>query len=382
MVKSTLSYGKNQSLFHCFLTIQDPRVGGRSRYPLINIIVIVLCGLICGYDTWKGLALFSEHRKRWLSQFIDVSAGMPSHYTIARVFSLIEPKELEKCLQSWIEQACELFAFDVISIDGKTIRGSRHQRGEKKASHIINAYSAKHEATLGCVPTPDKSNEIKGIPILLKALRVKDKIITIDAMGTQKGIANLIRLKQGNYVLALKKNHKRFYRQVERSFQKADELNYEAMVVKQKVENGYAHSRIEKREYTLLPVMYLYKYKKIWRDLQGIIRVKTNRVLANGEIEMASRYYITSLPFKNFDHACFAIRDHWQIENGLHYKLDVGLHEDACPIYRGYADKNLSVMRKIVLKLLNDDTSSQSGVALKRAKASLSTKYLRKVVGF
>ena len=373
-MKVTWNSCANQYLFNCFISIRDPRVGGRVKYPLINILTIVLCALIAGCDTWKSIELFAREKNKWLSQFIDLSSGIPTHYTIARVFALIDPNEFENCLMSWIQCITHLISGDVISIDGKTQRGSSHIQGNKKANHIVTAYSAKEEVTLAAVKTPDKTNEIKAIPVLLKKLAIENKIITIDAMGTQKGIANLIRQKQGNYVLALKENHKRFYKKVCRLFDRADEHQYNGMVFKRDQTEGYGHGRIEQRQYTILPMMYLPDVKKTWRDLQTFIRVHAIRHLANGKIEIANRYYISSLPLKSFRKTCFAIREHWQIENGLNYKLDVGLHEDGCPIYRGHAAENLGYMRKIVLKLLNDETSYPGGIAIKRVRAALSTR--------
>jgi predicted transposase YbfD/YdcC len=183
-------------------------------------------------------------------------------------------------------------------------------------------------------------------------------------------------------VLSLKQNHSKFYRRVSGLFNKAEELDYESMVVRRQETHDYGHGRIEKREYTVLPVMYLYRYKQDWKDLQTFIQVISCRHLKTGELQKSVRYYISSVPLHQYKRICFAIREHWQVENGLHYKLDVGLREDACLIRRGYADQNLSVMRKIVLKLLNDETSVKGGVQLKRIKAALSTRYLKKVVGF
>ena len=382
MLESTRKFGKNQYLFDCFLTIRDPRVGGRCTYSLLNILVIVLCGLICGCDTWKAMELLAKTRKRWLSQWLDLSEGVPSYQTLARVFSLIEPCDFERCLREWINSLCTLFSDDVIAIDGKTTRGSFHKRSNKKASHLINAYSSRLSTVLGSTVTPDKSNEIKGIPILLKTLNIKDKIITIDAMGTQKGIAKLIRLKEAHYLLALKKNHGRLYKKVDTLFNKADKLDFRSMVYKKKETKNYDHSRIEQRKYTLLPAMYLPSYGHYWKDLSAYVRVESERYLLNGEVEKATRYYITSIPYKKYTTIPHAIREHWGIENGLHYKLDVGMNEDQCPIYRGYADRNLSIMRKIVLKLLTDEKTSNHGIALKRIRAALSVQYTKKVVGF
>ena len=282
----------------------------------------------------------------------------------------------------WITQICQLLTLDIVNIDGKTLRGSGCKNQNKKAAHIINAYSPRLKMTLGEVNTPDKSNEIKGIPILLKQLNLTHCIVTIDAMGTQKGIANLIREKKAHYVLALKENHKRFYRKVNHLFNQADLLSYGNMVHFTDENNDYGHGRIEYREYTVLPMMYLPNYRNHWRDLTAFIRVRSIRQLSDGTTETATRYYITSLPMKRSMKMCEAIREHWRLENSLHYKLDVGLAEDACNIYRGHAAENLATMRKVVLKLLEDEKTSSAGIRLKRTKAALSTCFLRKVVGF
>lgn len=184
-------------------------------------------------------------------------------------------------------------------------------------------------------------------------------------MGTQKGIANLIRLKEAHYMLALKKNHHRLYNKVDNLFNEADALGYKTMVYKKKEIKNYDHSRIEERKYTILPSMYLPKYGQQWKDLSAYLRVELQRILLDGEIERATRYYITSIPYKKYRKMTESIREHWSIENGLHYKLDVGMNEDQRPIYRGYADRNLSIMRKIVLKLLIDEKSNTDGIALK-----------------
>jgi len=381
MDKSTRKTVKNQFLFQCFLSIKDPRLMARCTYPLINILVITLCGIICGANTWEAIADFSHKRHRWLDQFIDMSCGVPSPLTFARVFALIDPNEFQQCMFSWMSQFFTLVANDIINIDGKSLRGSARKSHKHKASHIVNAYLAKEQVTLAEVKVPDKTNEIKAIPILLKSLNVKDCIVTIDAMGTQKGIANLVRIKQAHYVLALKKNHKRFYRYVERIFNGADELDCENMVYRSHDINQCGHGRIEERRYTILPMMYFFKYKKTWRDLQAIVRVESKRTIGNKE-EAGTRYYITSLPFEEYNRACQAIRQHWSVENSLHWKLDVGLREDDCQVTRGYADQNLATLRKMVLKLLEKEETSKHGIAMKRMQAALSTRYLRKVVNF
>lgn len=168
------------------------------------------------------------------------------------------------------------------------------------------------------------------------------------------------------------------YKKVEALFDKRDALEYSAMVYHQNESTNYEHSRYEVRKYTVLPGMYLPKYTAQWKDLSAYVRVESQRYFSKGEPEKATRFYITSLPYKKYLKMQQAIREHWQIENGLHWKLDVGMREDQCPIYRGFADRNLSIMRKIVLKLLEDDVSTVGGIAMKRIKAALSVQYLKK----
>ena len=374
----------DQPLFKVFLNLKDPRVGGRCLYPLINIIFIMLCALIAGCDGWKAIENFGREKSRWLSQFIDLENGIPSHLTFARVIARLDPKLFEACAREWFQQIYELQMWDIINFDGKTACASGHVNGDKKNMHLVNAYFAKHEIALGSERVESKSNEIKAIPILLSELNVSGTIITMDAMGTQRKIAKLIRGKRAHYVLGVKENQKRLHRFVNTVFEKADFLNYQNMVSGDKKTNDYGHHRIEDREYTILPMMYFFKHKKNWQDMQAIVRVKTNTrsLQKNKNAETATRYYITSIPFKMHEKIFEAIRAHWSVENKLHWKLDVGMHEDDCQIYRGFADQNLAAMRKIVLALLEHEKSYKAGIELKRHKAALSVRYLRKVVGF
>ena len=373
----------NQPLFKVFLNLKDPRVGGRCLHPLINIIFITLCALIAGCDGWKAIENFGREKTRWLSQFINLENGIPSHLTFARVIARIDAKLFEYCARQWFQQIYQLSMWDIINFDGKTACASGHVNGNKKNMHLVNAYSPKHEVTLGSQRVPEKTNEIKAIPVLLNELNITGTIITSDAMGTQRGIAKLIREKQAHYVLGIKENQKRLCRFANFIFEKSDQLNYQNMVCEDKITNDYGHQRIEDREYTILPAMYFFKHKKNWKDMQAVVRVKTKTHILqkNKNDESATRYYITSVPFKMHEKIFEAIRAHWSIENKLHYKLDVGLHEDNCQIYRGFADQNLAAMRKIVLALLEREKSYKAGVELKRHKAALSMRYLRKVVG-
>ena len=381
MQDDTLKSINGQVLLNHFSKLKDPRVRGRTLHKLIDIIVITICAIICGAEEWAQVAEFGMQRKEWLKQFLELPNGIPSHHTFGRVFTLIEPEQLLACFMEWAIEVTELRPGTIIAIDGKTVRKSFHKRIEQKPLHLINAYVGKERITIGAMKTPDKSNEIRGIPPLLKALNIQDCIITMDAMGTQKGIVNLIQQRQADYVLALKNNHKHFYRAVSQLFDKASSLKYNAMVFKEEKTFDYDHGRIEHREYRFLPIMYLYQFKKEWRGLETLIQVTSSREIGDKK-EESIRYYISSISLNNFSTIKNAIREHWSIENSLHWKLDVAMNEDHCRIYNPNAAENFSTLRKLVLHCLEKETSTDRGISFKQWRAALNPEYLKKVIGF
>lgn len=370
-----------QVLVSHFSKLRDPRVRGRTLHNLIDIIVITICAIICGAEQWSEVAEFGVQRIDWLKQFLKLPHGIPSHYTFGRVFSLIQPEELLACFMNWAIEMTELVPGTIISIDGKTVRKSFHKRIEQKPLHLINAYVGKDRITIGSIKTPDKSNEIRGIPPLLKSLKIKDCIITMDAMGTQKGIVKLIRLREADYVLALKNNHKKFCRAVSQLFDKALSLQYNAMVFKEEKTFDYGHGRIESREYCFLPIMYLHRFKNEWRGLETLIQVRRVREVGDKQ-ELSVHYYISSIPLKKWMKIQHAIREHWSAENSLHWKLDVAMNEDHCRIYNPNAAENFSTLRKLVLHCLEKENSTDRGIAFKQWRAALNPEYLKKVIGF
>lgn len=383
MTESIAISNNEQALIKAFSSLKDPRVQGRCLHMLIDVLFIAICAIICGAKHWHEIAEFGRQRIDWLRQYIQLENGIPSHQTFCRIFALIPAEDLLICFSQWSQARTPLKPQDIIAIDGKTIKKSSHEAKGQKALHLINAYVTTQGVTIGAMKTPDKSNEIKGIPPLLKSLQIQGCIITIDAMGTQKGIANLIQLKEARYVLALKKNHKRLYKKVTHLFTKAKELSYEAMVYKETTNTDYDHSRYEVREYTVLPLMYLHAAKADWRDLQTFIQVKSIRKnQKKDDIEESYRYYISSLALKDYLLAIKAIRHHWLIENGLHWKLDVAMQEDACRIHDPHAAENFSTLRKLVLQLLEKDNITKGGIAFKQWKAALNPLYLQKLVNF
>ena len=382
MQDNKLFLSDGQLLITCFSKLKDPRVLGRVDYPLIEIIIISICAIICGANHWKAIADFGKAKEDWLKTFLELENGIPSAQTFGRVFSLICPKKLLDCFKEWCKKTTGLPEESIIAIDGKTVRKSGCKSIGFKPLHLINAYAIEQKILLSSSKTPDKTNEIKAIPVILKDLPLEKNIVTMDAMGTQKGIINLIRLQKAHYCVALKKNHKRFYKKVNNLFHKAESLAFNAMVFKRLETFDYDHSRIEERTYCFLPIMYLFQFKSQWKDLETLIQVRRIRYLSNGGKEESIHYYISSLPLKKSELITKAIRGHWAVENGLHYKLDVGLNEDNCRIFHPHAAENFSTLRKLVLACLERDKSSEEGILLKRWKAALNENYLRYVIGF
>lgn len=380
MSKDNIQKALTQSLIATFSELEDPRVEGRCAYPLIDIVVIVLCGLICGAKYWSQMEELALQRQRWLKKFLKLENGIPSFKTLSRVMSLIPATSFEACFRCWAASIREKKALEVIAIDGKTVRKSSHQAAGHSAAHLVNAFASQNGITIAVERVADKSNEIKAIPEILKSLDVSDSLITIDAMGCQRGIANLIHLRGADYVLALKKNHKRFYRKVEHLFSKAKELNYAGMVKCDHLTRDSDHSRGERREYTLLPIMYLHQYKTVWNGLETLVQVKCKRHTTAG-MQVSYRYYISSLTIKSYLRISSAIREHWGIENRLHWKLDVAFKEDQSRVRCLNAPQNFSSLRKIALYFLESEQTNKGSIEFKQWKAALDTDYLQTVLG-
>lgn len=352
---------------------------GRIDHKLIDIIVIAICAVICGVTEWKQMAAFGVLRKKWFEEFLELPHGIPSSYTFRRVFNLISPEAFQQCFIEWSKQVSKISTGEIVAIDGKTLRNSHHKVKGKEALHIVNAFATSNGITLGAIKVPDKSNEIKGIPKLLNILKLTGCIVTIDAIGTQKGIAKLIRMKGAHYVLALKKNQGKLFKKVASIFENAEKIGYQNIIFKRDETFEYDHSRIERRTYNILPMMYSHCFKDQWKDINTFIEVKSAIETSEGTTESA-RYYISSLPLKNYKKISESIRRHWSIENKLHWKLDVAMAEDGCRIYKANGAENFSALRKLALFYLEKDTDTKGGVQFKQFLAAQDPLYLPKLL--
>jgi predicted transposase YbfD/YdcC len=368
---------------HFFMSITDPRMDRRKDHPLATILMTAICAVISGAESFVDMEDFGKAKKDWLGSFLDMSSGVPSHDTFGRVFSLIDPKQFQESFASWMQSCVELSGGKVIAIDGKTSR--RTFGGLTKALHVVSAFATANGVSIGQVATERKSNEITAIPELLKILDISGCLITTDAMGCQSDIAADIVNRGGDYLLAVKGNQGLLYRDIKACFARlSDDPLLEDIHVSNTTENS-GHGRVEKRICDVLSGVYVVdklRHKNNWVELNSIVRVTATRTSKKtGEITEASRYYICSLTNPSAARIQRAVREHWGVENGLHWTLDMAMREDESRIRTDHAPANMSVLRHIALNLVRMDKTRKVGVKASLRKAGWDTEYLEKLLG-
>lgn len=344
--------------------------------------MIIILATICGADGWVEIERFGEAKKEWLGTFLELPNGIPSHDTFGRLFSILDPKELEKCFSSWLKSLTVDLVKEIIALDGKTVRGSGNKRQKDPAIHLVSAWAAKNRLMLAQIKTEHKSNEITAIPKLLDMLEVKGSVVTIDAMGCQTAIAKKIKHKDADYVLSLKENQKTLHNDIQSIFERAEEnkqKQYKKFLHRRKIEKIHDHGRVETRRYTLVSARDILPFELRWPGLRGIGKVDITRTI-NNKVEYSTRYFLTSLEYDNIDLFMEAVRKHWQIEIDLHWSLDVSFREDHCQVRLGHAPENLALIRRIALNLLKQEQTHKNGISCRRKTAGWDNKYLLKVL--
>jgi predicted transposase YbfD/YdcC len=358
----------------------DPRIDNHNKlHNLHDILVITILATICGADNWVDINEFGEAKYDWLSTFLELPNGVPSHDTFGRVFSMLDPDQFESCFCDWIQSLSVDISSEVIAIDGKTLRGSGNRRKGQKALHIVSAWASNQGLLLGQVKTDEKSNEITAIPQLLKMIDISGSTVTIDAMGCQKAIAEEILIQRADYVLALKENQQKLHEMVEAIFNMGESRQFKKMLNRRKVEKLHEHGRAETRRYTLVSARDPEVFQLRWPGLKGIGMLETTRT-TNNQVERSKRYFLTSLAYEDIDQFMDAVRKHWTIEIGLHWSLDVSFREDHNQTHVGYSAKNLAVIRRIALNLIKQEKTNKRGVSCRRKVAGWDNKYLLKVL--
>jgi len=367
--------GKSIEFF--FKRIDDHRRHNKL-HKLIDIILIGICAVVAGADTYEQIENFGKKRKRWLSKFLELPYGIPSHDTFGRIFERMNPNEFQNCFKLWIESVTERTKGQVIAIDGKTLRRSHDKSGDKKAIHMISAWASSNQVVLGQLKTEEKSNEITAIPHLLRLLDISGCIITIDAMGTQKKIAETIIKNDGDYVLAVKENHKTLYDDTVLFFKEMESMKSEGFTFDEHKTVDGGHGRIETRKYVMTSDIGWLQDKEKWAGLKSLGMVESTREI-KGECSHEKRYYISSIECdaKKFGNA---VRSHWGIENSVHWVLDIAFREDESRIRKGSAPENFAAIRHIALNLLRNNKTFKGSVKTKRLNAAMDTKYLENVM--
>jgi predicted transposase YbfD/YdcC len=360
-----------------FGKIPDPRAAN-SLHLLIDIIAISICAVICGSKTYNQIEEYGKDNYKWLKGFLELPNGIPSHDTFGRMFSVIDPREFQNCFMEWIADVSRLIKRETIAIDGKTLRRSYDSASDKKAIHMISAWATDQNIVLGQYKTAEKSNEITAIPILIKMLDLSGSIVTIDAMGCQKKIASSIIEKKADYVLSLKENQPQLYGDIK--------LYMDDIILSSKENEAFSyyetidadHGRIETRKYWITSdIDWLYG-KANWRGLKSIGCIERIRETEKG-ISTEKSYFIGSIE-SDAELFAKAVRNHWGIENGLHWTLDMAFREDESRIRKGHAPENFAVLRHIALNLIKSETSFKGSVNTKQLKAAWNRRYLEKII--
>jgi predicted transposase YbfD/YdcC len=372
---------QSTALLSHFAQVEDPRVDRTKRYPLIEIIFLVISATISGSEGWKAVRDFGQLKLNWLRKFLPYDEGIPVDDTIARVMRKIDTKQFRDCFVKWMQEVSTLTNGDIIAIDGKTLRGSYDNGSDKSAIHMVSAWSTANSMVLGQEKTSEKSNEITAIPELLKTLEIKGCIVSIDAMGCQTKIATDIVKKGADYILALKGNQGTLHDDVTGFFAKAIESDFKNIQHDFHTEYDAGHGRVETRScWVLDPFLHgdCFSNLEKWDKLKRIIMVKSKRELKDKTTE-DTRFYITSCVSGAQD-ALNAVRKHWQVENTLHWTLDVTFNEDSSRIRKESSPENYAMIRHIALNILRSYKSMKASVKRKLNMAALDDDFRTKLI--
>jgi predicted transposase YbfD/YdcC len=373
-----MTTGKTVSLAEAFSVIPDPRIVGRSTHDLVEMLVVAVCATLCGADNFVDIEAWAEERQDWLRQFMKLEHGIASHDTFGRVFGLLDAQVVETSFRHWVSGLIPaLEAGTVIAVDGKTSR--RSGSGARGALHLVSALATGIGVVLGQEATDQKSNEITAIPLLLQTLAIKGAIVTIDAMGTHASIAKTLREQGADYVLAVKDNQPLLADSM-REFFATGQANNWANVhhdYYETVEKG--HGRIEVRRYYAFGQLDCLTNHGQWAGLTMFGMVQSERTL-KGKTSQEVRLYIGSIPVnaRTFAHA---VRSHWEVENRLHWCLDVCLNDDQSRARVKNSAQNLATIRRMVLNILRLDKSRKGGIKGRRMLACSSDRYRERLLG-
>jgi predicted transposase YbfD/YdcC len=365
------------ALLDHFADVPDPRIARHRWHKLSDILVIAVCVVLCGAESYPAIEDFRHERAEWRKQFLELPEGIPSHDTFNRVLRLLDPVQFQACFLRWMQAVAEVTAGEIVAIDGKALRRSFAKGTGKRAIHMVSAWASENGAVLGQRKVDTKSTESTAIPDLLDLLALNGCIVTIDAMGCQRTIAQKIVDQGADYVLALKGNQPTLEQAVERFFVPGPEAEAHRTQSDDHEQTAQRQGRVEPRCAWLRADLEAELSAMAWPGLQSSGRVAATRPL-RGKTSVEQRFYLSSLP-PEAEQFAQAVRKHWGIENQLHWSLDVTFREDLSRLRTGHGAENFAVLRHIALNLLRQEPSAKS-LPRKRLACALNPAYLLKVL--
>lgn len=377
------------SLLEHFKDLADPRVSGRCDHELLDVMVIALCCLLCGGSTFYHMAQFGRDKEAWFRTFLRLPSGIPGHDTFNRVFAALKPQDFLECFLRWTQSLRKAVAGEIVALDGKALR--RAGRKGQAARYVVNAWASANGLVLGQLKVDEKSNEITALPPLLRALELAGCIVTIDAMGCQKKIAKEIIEADADYVLALKGNQETVFEEVKTFLDDALVQQQAAaarprgprpahpLAFTETVEKD--HGRLEIRRYWQSGDLDWFADRGAWEGLRSVGMVESVRQEGEQPPTVERRYYLSSLPV-DVERLARAVREHWGVENKVHWVLDVQFGEDQSRARAGHAAENLATLRRLALNLLRRDKTRQGGIRGKQLSAGWNHAYLLHLLAF
>jgi predicted transposase YbfD/YdcC len=364
-----------------FGNIPEPRLERTRLYELMEILVIAICAVICGADSWEDIEDFGHSKEVWLHNILKLPNGIPSHDTFRRVFGLIDAEAFQRSFVSWVQAVTQLIGGQVIAVDGKKPRGSQDRGIGRGAIDMVSAWASANQVVLGQVKVDDKSNEIKAIPALLRMLAISGCIVTVDSMGCQVEVAQTCVDQEAEYVLALKENQPNLYEDVTRLFTDLEASQMTAYPYDYAESFDNTHGRAEKRQcWTIAEreVVQQLRGANRWPNLACVVRVR--REYLEGLVKKREdRYFLSSLSGQA-KQLLWAVRSHWSVENNLHWVLDIAFREDDSRVRKDNGPQNFTVLRHIALNLLKQEKTSKRSIKGKRLHAAWNTDYLELVL--
>jgi predicted transposase YbfD/YdcC len=370
MARSTL-----RSLADHFADLPDPRLDRHKQHALLDLLVIAVCGILAGCDSWVDVERFGRAKLDWFRRFLKLPNGVPSHDTFGRVFALLNPEAFGACFTAWMAAACADLGLTHVAIDGKAMRGSRGPQGT--AAHVVSAFATANGVTLGQRAVDEKSNEITAIPELLKTLDIAGALVTIDAMGCQTKIAEQVRAGGADYLLAVKENQPTLYGDIHRFVTDALANEYAGIEHSFWQAEERSHGRDEFRACYVFNAQDVAQDLAPWRDLKSVVMIVSERV-GNGQAASEVRYYISS---RKASAKAFAasVRNHWGIENGLHWVMDMVFRDDECRIRKYNAPANFAAVKHMASNILRKAPGKDS-LRVKRKMAGWDDDFLASLV--